>query len=75
MSELEGMYQTHSANMVSYHCASIETDLPLPQVLTVLDNEGNFADYNIDLTYLETEGSKRWRKDGNFDRNPMMRSD
>jgi hypothetical protein len=42
------------------------------KVLAVLDGNGNFSDYNPDLEYLETEGSKRWRIDGNFDRNIMM---
>uniref|UniRef100_A0A7S0XV39 (S)-ureidoglycine aminohydrolase cupin domain-containing protein n=1 Tax=Hemiselmis andersenii TaxID=464988 RepID=A0A7S0XV39_HEMAN len=35
------------------------------EVLGVLDGEG-FKDYNPDLDYEETERSKRWTKDGNF---------
>eukprot|EP00283_Hemiselmis_rufescens_P003233 CAMPEP_0173431494 /NCGR_PEP_ID=MMETSP1357-20121228/9614_1 /TAXON_ID=77926 /ORGANISM="Hemiselmis rufescens, Strain PCC563" /LENGTH=290 /DNA_ID=CAMNT_0014395979 /DNA_START=16 /DNA_END=888 /DNA_ORIENTATION=- len=35
------------------------------EVLGVFDGEG-FKDYNPDLDYEETERSKRWTKDGNF---------
>jgi len=41
------------------------------RILDVLDATG-FVGYDENLDYIETEGSKRWRKDGTFDRNRMM---
>eukprot|EP00284_Hemiselmis_tepida_P011863 CAMPEP_0174932840 /NCGR_PEP_ID=MMETSP1355-20121228/41954_1 /TAXON_ID=464990 /ORGANISM="Hemiselmis tepida, Strain CCMP443" /LENGTH=291 /DNA_ID=CAMNT_0016179297 /DNA_START=10 /DNA_END=885 /DNA_ORIENTATION=- len=40
------------------------------EVLGVMDGEG-IKDYNPDLDYEETERSKRWTKDGNFNVNQM----
>lgn len=42
-------------------------DFPLA-VLT----ENSWEDFNENVDYVETEGSKRWRKDGNFAPSPFF---
>lgn len=42
------------------------------KVLDVFDETG-FVGYDPNLDYIETEASKRWRKDGTFEKNAMFR--
>jgi len=40
-------------------------------ILEVLTEEG-WQPYDPNKKYIETEGSKRWRKDGTFMKNPLF---